>query len=74
MSNKYLKTPWHSVKNELPNFGGAVCVCACPYLGSGEYRMIFHKAREGKDYFVCFGRAYDYDMITYWRYNTDKEE
>lgn len=76
MESKYLKAPWHSTANELPEPGHNMCVCTCPYLGSGEYEMIFHRARKDsgyKDYFMCFGRAYDYDMIKYWRYLTDKE-
>ncbi|MBQ0154758.1 MAG: hypothetical protein KBS70_08275 [Bacteroidales bacterium] len=77
MNNKYLSAPWHSTRDELPEAGHNMCVCVCPYLGNGEYEMIFHRARKDsgyKDFFTCCGRSYDYDLIKYWRYLTDKEE
>ncbi len=73
---KYLKAPWHSTKQELPDTAkGNRCVCYNTFCGC-EMEMIFHRARKDsgyKDFFTADGRSYDYDHIAYWRYYTDKE-
>lgn len=76
MNEKYLKAPWHDSRKELPESGHNRCVCYSTHLG-GEFEAIFHRARKdsgGRDFFTSFGRSYDYDYITYWRYYSDKED
>ena len=73
--DKYTKAPWRSTKNELPSYGGAVCMCYNSYLHC-EMRMVFHRSRKDsgyKDFFTAEGRSYDYDWITYWAYYSEVE-
>lgn len=74
MNEKYLKAPWHDTRKELPEIGHNRCVVYSTHLNS-EFEAIFHKGKDGwKDYFTAFGRSFDYDYITYWRYYSEQED
>ena len=63
---------WRNVKDELPGYGGAVCVCK-EKNGTIWRGMVFHRSRDkslGKDFFTSHGRAYDYDYFESWMYLT----